>query len=139
MLPIVTTMNDVDFVTLRDAVLTAPVFGGKFGDFPWDRWEQFASKVGVSPELCAMGRRVFREAFQHDWSDALKIECGWLDGGVMMIFQALAFPELTAARWSYLYSADNFGSEPSADAVTRDPVELAEALEAKGIKTVYFA
>ena len=41
----------------------------------------------------------------------------------------------TAARWRYLYSADNFGDEPFADAVTTDPIELATALKQKGIPT----
>jgi len=50
-----------------------------------------------------------------------------------MIFQALAFPEETAARWRYLYSADNFGDDPYADAVSTDPIELATALKEKGI------
>lgn len=135
MMPIAPTLNGVDMIRLRDTVLTAPCFGGTPGDYPWDRWEKSAVQAGLDADLANLGRSVFREAFQHDWPDEQKVECGWLDGGQTMIFQALAFPEETAARWRYLYSADNFGDEPFADAVTTDPIELATALKQKGIPT----
>ena len=135
MMPIASTLNGVDMIRLRDTVLTAPCFGGTAGDYPWDRWGKAAIQAGLDADLANLGRSVFREAFQHDWSDEQKVECGWLDGGQTMIFQALAFPEETAARWRYLYSADNFGDEPFADAVTTDPIELATALKQKGIPT----
>ena len=133
MMPIVPVLNEVDLVRLRDEVLTAPVFGGLPGDFPWDRWQKAALQAGVPEDLANLGRSVFREAFQHDWPDEAKVECGWLDGGQVMIYQALAFPEEAAARWTYLYSADNFGEEAYADAVTTDPMELAFALKQRGI------
>ena len=66
--------------------------------------------------------------------DDAKVECGWLDGGLTMIFQVLAFPDETAARWRYLYSADNFGDDPYADPATTDPMELAKALRDKGVQ-----
>ena len=135
MMPIAPTLSGVDMIRLRDTVLTAPCFGGTPGDYPWDRWEKSAVQAGLDADLANLGRSVFREAFQHDWPDEQKVECGWLDGGQTMIFQALAFPEETAARWRYLYSADNFGDEPFADAVTTDPIELATALKQKGIPT----
>lgn len=134
MIPIVSVLNDVDMIRLRDLVLTAPVFGGEAGDFPWDRWEKAAIQAGLSKDLANLGRSVFREAFQHDWPDAQKVECGWLDGGQTMIFQALAFPDETSFRWKYLYSADNFGDEAFADEVTTDPMELAGALQERGIQ-----
>lgn len=133
MLPIAPLINGLDMLRLRDDVLTAPVFSGTPGDYPWDRWGKAAVQVGISADLANLGRAVFREAFQHDWPDEAKVECGWLDGGQVMIFQALAFPEASAARWSYLYSADNFGEEVYADAVTTDPMELAFALKQRGI------
>ncbi len=133
MLPIAPVINGVDIVRLRDFVLTAPVFAGKPTDYPWDRWEKSALQAGVSDKLANLGRSVFREAFQHDWPDDAKVECGWLDGGQTMILQALAFPEAAEARWSYLYGADNFGDGPYADAVTTDPMELAVALKKVGV------
>lgn len=138
MMPIVPVLNEVDLVRLRDVVLTAPVFGGVAGDYPWDRWCKSAMKAGVPDNLANLGRSVFREAFQHDWPDQAKVECGWLDGGTTMILQALAFPEEATARWEYLYSADNFGDAAYADEITTDPMDLAEALEARGIKTAVF-
>ncbi len=135
MMPIAPTLNGVDMIRLRDTVLTAPCFGGTAGDYPWDRWEKSAVQAGLDADLANLGRSVFREAFQHDWPDEQKVECGWLDGGQTMIFQALAYPEETAARWRYLYRADNLGDEPFADAVTTDPIELATALKQKGIPT----
>lgn len=138
MMPIVPVLNGLDMVRLRDTVLTAPVFGGVSGDFPWDRWRTAAVQAGVPEDLTNLGRSVFREAFQHDWPDQAKVECGWLDGGTTMILQALAFPEEASARWNYLYSSDNFGDAAYADEVTTDPMEMAEALEARGIKTAVF-
>ncbi len=132
MIPIVPTLNGVDMVRLRDTVLTGICFGGSVGDFPWDRWEKAALQAGVPNDLANLGRSVFREAFQHDWPDEAKVECGWLDGGQRMIFQALAFPEETAARWNYLYSSDNYGEADYANAVTTDPLELAAALKDRG-------
>ena len=84
MLPIAPVINGVDIVRLRDFVLTAPVFAGKPTDYPWDRWEKSALQAGVSDKLANLGRSVFREAFQHDWPDDAKVECGWLDGGQTM-------------------------------------------------------
>ncbi len=133
MVPIAPLINDLDMVRLRDEVLTAPIFSGSMGDFPWDRWEKAALQAGISADLANLGRTVFREAFQHDWPDNAKVECGWLDGGQVMIYQALAFPEEAAARWTYLYSADNFGEQAHADEVTTDPMELAVALKKRGI------
>ena len=138
MMPIVPVLNEVDLVRLRDTVLTAPVFSGTMGDYPWDRWQKAARQAGVAEDLANLGRSVFREAFQHDWPDQAKVECGWLDGGTTMILQALAFPEEASARWNYLYSSDNFGDAAYADEVTTDPMEMAEALEARGIKTAVF-
>lgn len=137
MLPIIANINGIDMVRLRDTVLTAPVFGGVPGDYPWDRWVKAALQADVDPELVNAGRAVFREAFQHDWSDELKVECGWLDGGTMMLFQALAFPNESLARWSYLYSADNFGDADPAPAVTTDLIDLATALQAAGFQTSF--
>lgn len=119
-------------VRLRDRVITAPVFGGVAGDFPWDRWEKAALQANLDSNLANAGRAVFREAFQHDWSDELKVECGWLDGGTTMLYQALAFPVESLARWTYLYSADNFGDADPAPAVTTDLIELATALKKAG-------
>ena len=138
MMPIVPVLNGLDMVRLRDQVLTAPVFDGVAGDYPWDRWRQFAVQAGVPEDLANLGRSVFREAFQHDWPDQAKVECGWLDGGTTMILQALAFPEEAKARWEYLYSADNFGDAAYAEEITTDPMDMAEALEARGIKTAVF-
>ena len=135
MFPIIANINGVDMVRLRDTVITAPVFGGVAGDYPWDRWEKAALQAGLDPELANSGRAVFREAFQHDWSDELKVECGWLDGGTTMLFQALACPAETLARWTYLYSADNYGDADPAPAVTTDMIELATALQKAGFQT----
>ena len=96
--PLISSLNGVDMIRLRDAVLTAPVFGSPYGDYPWDRWEKAALTIGLSPELASAGRSVFREAFQHSWPDDLMVECGWLDGGTRMIYQALAFPAQCLAR-----------------------------------------
>ena len=134
MTPIVPDINGLDMIRLRDKVLTAPVYGGKPGDFPWDRWQSCAAQAGLAEELANLGRSVFREAFQHDWPDEAKVECGWLDGGQTMIYQALAFPAETSSRWRYLYSADNFGDEPFASPVTTDPMELAKALQNNGVR-----
>lgn len=142
-LPILSELNGVDLVELRDTVLTAPVYDGTFGDYPWDRWEVAARQVGIDGELACLGRDTMREAFQHDWDEDTQVEMGWLDGGALMICQALGFPEACAVRWAWLLSTDNGrvlggsggrqGAEPPM--VARHPMTLAQALEDRGIKT----
>ncbi len=135
MLPIVSKINDVDLIQLRDRVLTAPILRGTYGDYPWDRWETAAREAGVAEDLCNLGRALFREAYQHQWSDELQVESGWLDGGVRMIYQALAFPEECTERWQHLMEADGSPDDDEAPPVTTDPYDLADGLEAAGIKT----
>ena len=79
------------------------------GNFPWDTWERRAQDAGVWFELAVLGRSVYREAYQHNWEQELKQECGWQDDGNAMIDLASAAPSklmnggstcstLTAAR-----------------------------------------
>ena len=136
MLFIVPTINNVDLVRIRDRVLTAPCFAGdNYGNFPWDKWEAVAKEVGLDEDLRHIGRALFREAFQHDWSDELKVESGWLDGGQRMIYQAFAFPDACVQRWQHLLDTDGQPDDTEVPPVTTDPMELAEGLEAAGIKT----
>ena len=60
MLPIIANINGIDMVRLRDAVLTAPVFGSVPGDYPWDRWEKAALQAGL-----ALGRDHDEDRAQH--------------------------------------------------------------------------
>lgn len=136
MIPLIATINDIDLVRIRDRVLTAKVFAAIPNDYPWDRFEQVALAVGVPRELASLGRSVFREAFQHDWTDALKVECGWLDGGQTMIYQMLGLPEQCKNRWTALLEMD--GEEYQFGSVTNDIDDLADALEEKGYKLNYF-
>lgn len=76
MLTIVSNIGSVDLLRLRDRVVTATCFNGVIGDYPWDRWEVAALEAGVSKPLASLGRSVFREAFQHDWANELKVEFG---------------------------------------------------------------
>ena len=135
MIPLIVNINGVDMMRLRDRVLTVPVFGGVAGDYPWDRFDAAAKEAGLPPQLASLGRSVFREAFQHDWHDELKVECGWLDGGQAMIYQALAFPDDCESRWGSLLEHD--GDEYVVEPVTTDIDVLAEALEAKGYRLNY--
>lgn len=137
MIPLIPNLNGVDMIRLRDAVLTAPVFDSPYGDYPWDRWEKAALTIGLSRELASAGRSVFREAFQHSWSDDLMVECGWLDGGTRMIYQAIAFPEQCLARWTALYAQDNFGDAEDPGPVTTDLWELAHALKNAGYPVAF--
>lgn len=137
MIPLISSLNGVDMIRLRDAVLTAPVFDSPYGDYPWDRWEKAALTIGLSPELASAGRSVFREAFQHSWPDDLMVECGWLDGGTRMIYQALAFPEQSLARWTALYAQDNLGEADITGPVTTDLWELAHALKNAGYPVAF--
>lgn len=131
MLPILSVVNGVDLIRLRDLVLVAPVYAGIPGDYPWDRFEKAALQVGIPAPLADLGRSVFREAFQHDWPDELKVECGWLDGGQRMIYVALAFPELAEGRWRALLDSDGQSLEES-QLEDLGPLELARALKSKG-------
>ena len=135
MLPIVSHIGAVDLIRLRDQVLTAPCFNGVSGDYPWDRWEKAALDAGVSKELANLGRSVFREAFQHDWANELKVECGWLDGGAEMILHALAVPGEIEERWCELLNTDGIPNDHEIPSVEIDPAELAQLLAERGIQT----
>lgn len=85
------------------------------GNFPWDEWERQAVAAGVAAELAALGRSVMREAYQHDWCEPLRYECGvnrpeTADG---MIQAALQEPELTADRWDWLLATDGLRFDPA--------------------------
>lgn len=135
MLFIIPTINNVDLVRIRDRVLATPVYGAEYGHYPWDKWEAVAKEIGLADNLCNLGRALFREAFQHDWSDELKVECGWLDGGQRMIYQALAFPDECFERWQHLLDSNGHPDDIMAPSVTTDPMDLVDGLEAAGIKT----
>lgn len=135
MLFIAPTINNVDLVRIRDRVLATPVYGAEYGSYPWDKWEEVAKEVGLDEDLRQIGRAVFREAFQHDWSNELKVECGWLDAGQWMIYQAFAFPEACVARWQHLLDTDGQPDDTEVPPVTVDPMDLANGLESAGIKT----
>jgi len=136
MIPLVSSIASVDLILLRDRVLTASLFRpAPHGDYPWDRWEKAALEAGVRNDLAGLGRAVFREAFQHDWSNELKAECGWIDGGAEMILHALAAPDEAVTRWEALIEADGYPDEMEAPRIDLDPYELADRLEAVGVKS----
>ena len=72
------------------------------GIYAWDMWEQWALEDGVPKELAALGSQVIREAYENEWSDDLKQECGWEDDGRLMLWFALNIPEKCRIRWQYL-------------------------------------
>lgn len=82
------------------------------GNYPWDKWERCALQLGVLEELAMLGRAVYREAYQHSWSEDLQAECGWMDGGRAMIVLALLKPQESQRRWRYLLDSDGERVEP---------------------------
>ncbi len=76
------------------------------GKYAWDRWQDQAIANGIEPDLTTLGRAVMREAVQHDWSEALKTECGWQDDGNAMLHLALTAPEKAKTRWETLLETD---------------------------------
>lgn len=86
-----------------------PVVDGQMtavGEYAWDRWEQWAKEDGVREELTGLGRSVIREAYQHNWPEKLKAECGWSDDGEAMIRLAKDQPDRARIRWAYLLESD---------------------------------
>src|SRR5437867_5598172 len=73
---------------------------------PWDEWQAWAIAQGLAKDLAQFGRAVIREAYQHDWDEALKRECGWRDDGRAMLELARQFPEKARQRWSGLLDTD---------------------------------
>jgi hypothetical protein len=76
------------------------------GGYPWDEWRQRALAAGIDDALAWLGRGVMREAYNHDWSERLRHECGWSDEGATMLELALAQPGEAARRWEWLLSTD---------------------------------
>lgn len=120
-------LNGVDMMAVRDDVLGVRLDACRPGDYPWDRWAALAETARVPPSLAALGRAVFREAYQHNWPLARCAEAGWADGGARMLCHALAYPNRAAARWAHL-----MGEGTPASPLTDDPLELCYALQDAG-------
>lgn len=84
------------------------------GAFPWDGWQRQALASGLDAQLAALGRSVMREAYQHDWCDRLKYECGIdnADTAAGMISCAKDQPHLVEARWQWLLATDGLRIDP---------------------------
>lgn len=84
------------------------------GSYPWDLWQHEALDAGLAPELATLGRAVMREAYQHDWCDRLKYECGIdnPDTAAGIIACAKEQPFLTENRWQWLLVTDGLRFDP---------------------------
>jgi hypothetical protein len=84
------------------------------GSFPWDLWQQEALSAGLNADLATLGRAVMREAYQHDWCDGLKYECGIdnPDTAAGMITCAKEQPFLVETRWQWLLATDGLRFDP---------------------------
>jgi hypothetical protein len=84
------------------------------GAYPWDDWQREALAAGLDAQLAAHGRAVMREAYQHDWCDRLKYECGIDNPGTAagMIACAKDHPHLAEARWQWLLATDGLRFDP---------------------------
>ena len=89
------------------------VMGCVYGFYPWDEWQRWAFANGVPMNLATLGRAVIREAWQHDWSEELRAECGWRDDGRAMLALALTRPKRALARWSELLDSDGGRVDPA--------------------------
>lgn len=96
---------------VRLTALDERVLRCTFGNYPWDDWEKVALAKGVPPELAALGRAVFREAYQHGWDERLKALCGWRDDGQRMLKLALRSPRAAGKRWQRLMETDGYRGE----------------------------
>jgi len=89
-----------------------PIHLRPYGSYPWDEWQREALAAGLEASLAALGRSLMREAYQHDWCERLKAECGWSDEGRAMLRRVLAHPRRTAARWEWLLATDGLRFDP---------------------------
>lgn len=91
-----------------------PIQASSPGAYPWDLWQREALDAGLAPELAALGRSVMREAYQHDWCDRLKYECGINNPHTAagMILCAKDQPFLTETRWQWLLATDGLRFDP---------------------------
>ena len=84
------------------------------GAYPWDDWQREALASGLNATLAALGRTVMREAYQHNWCDRLKYECGIdnADIATAMIAWAKDQPHLMEARWHWLLATGGLRVDP---------------------------
>ncbi|RJF76482.1 hypothetical protein D3877_28930 [Azospirillum cavernae] len=100
--------NDVRYTVLLDQHPDDPGYKPA-GGYPWERWQRLLSAVlnwEDNGDLIALGATVMRTAFEHDWPDSAKIECGWADGGAVMAMQLMLWPGLCRERWEHLLATD---------------------------------
>lgn len=86
-----------------------------YGNYPWDAWQSMALLRGVPKELAGLGREIMREAYQHAWSERLRLLCGWGDEGRRMMVLALRAPETARRRWEWLMETDGQRVDPGAN------------------------
>lgn len=84
------------------------VLGCEYLHYPWDDWERWAIAQGLDADLAGLARLVIREAFNHDWPEALRSLCGWRDDGRRMLKLALRSPETARRRWERLLDTDGY-------------------------------
>lgn len=98
--------DEEDAVYENQETLDQQVVNSSPGDYPWDRWKSRAIKAGLDASIAQLGRDVMREAYNHSWSDELKAECGWSDGGKEMLSNAMHNPTKCEQRWIALIRSD---------------------------------
>lgn len=88
--------------SVRDEVMTAPLYTGRDDDRPWHRWEACARREGAAEDLALIGSMLMALALTEEWPTDLQQEFGITNGGSMMLYNALTEPEKTRRRWSAL-------------------------------------
>lgn len=88
--------------SIRDEVMTAPLYTGRDDDRPWHRWAACARREGAAEDLALIGSMLMALALTENWLADLRHEFGSNDGGAMMLYNALTEPEKTRRRWGML-------------------------------------
>lgn len=89
-----------------EPIIEPAIIGRAYGDYPWDHFEKAALAAGVPEQMASLLREVMREAYNHDWSERLRVECGLRDAGATLIARAKQEPEQLQERLQWLLETD---------------------------------
>lgn len=88
------------------------IVGRTYGDYPWDHLKTAALAAGLSESMAWGLREVMREAYNHGWSETLRVECGLRDAGAALIARAQSQPAELEERLQWLIETDGQRTHP---------------------------
>lgn len=93
--------------------IDSDIVGRACGDYPWDHLKVAALAAGLPEDMAWLLREVMREAYNHNWSAKLRVECGLGDKGAGLIARAQSNAAELQERMQWLVETDGERVHPA--------------------------